>query len=1051
MATPVQDPVLIPDPHPTTMRFVSCMSAPRTKPEDKRKNIQEWTLADAERARSKLENLCEFLSADRPWTKPFFDTESYHPTQPTDHAIQDILERCLLSVDKVMEDQPGYDRSHVRVGQRHGIDPKHDERYKVSFRMWVTGFKVQYPQLRELLDLKGVGGDGEGLLDKSVYKGPEQLLNCMGCCKGSLRAGKGVQKVDKRLLKATDHDEPWSTYLVQHLRGDERPMILPAIPTTPVARPAHPTRPQTLDVFLKARLAARGAPHRFTSASKPFGSYWVSEADVPRFYDLYTSHLQAGKHSCLTERQGALGLVVVDIDLRFPRDAKERRYTSDTVRSVVMAYQHSLMAHMTLADDLLLCYVLERTSPYQTEKATKDGFHLVFPHARADKPLKDTLRVEAMARCGDALKATGSHLCLEEMVDGKVVNWYVYGSGKPNVPPYLLTRVLGADGKVVPVTHTLRDLVELLRVSEQGDDILTSLGALKVSDQPLEATRQSPGALHQPPDDAAVEEVSFELLDRVVMGLSVSRADAPEPDWMQVVWPVWNVSTDNKYLRMGRDLVHRFSKQAPDRYDEEEVEAKLNSLKPRPPGQLRKHFGTLRHMLKGDNAELHGELFELDKVGDYKQVKEGFEKNHFKVMTPLQFATVAVNGVVTFKKRRDFMDTYENLSYVEEVNGKTEMKKFVPKWLQDRQIRTYSRADFLPPPLSCSTDVYNMYPGLRAERLQEKLGRQLTPEEADVTVPLDLLSKLCGADEDCLHYVVKWFAQMVQEPGRLSGVALIWYSEEEGVGKNVFSHWFGNQLLGSQLYFTTSDVKRLLGQFADGLVNRVLINLDEAKGSDTHGLFDQIKNRITAEETVYERKGVDQMKVQNSARWLGTTNNLHGVKVGVNDRRHVAVKCVGTHANDAVYFARVREWMSKDTSVVAFYQYLRGLDLSGVDWVGDRPKTKLWQTMRGESLPLMARFLMDHAKEMPAPPASYSAADFCAMMNSWLFINKFGFTMTQSSFGRAAASVSYAGFTKRRSNKGFVYEVNPTEVVRGMKCLGYLESLGFLSDSDDED
>ena len=348
-------------------------------------------------------------------------------------------------------------------------------------------------------------------------------------------------------------------------------------------------------------------------------------------------------------------------------------------------------------------------------------------------------------------------------------------------------------------------------------------------------------------------------------------------------------------------------------------------------GELRKQFGSLRHMLKADNAELYGELFELEEVGDYKSVKEEFEKSHFKVMTPLQFASVAENGGVTFQKRRDFMDTYENLSYVEEVKGGRETKKFIPKWLLDRQLRTYSRADFIPPPLECSIDVYNMYVGLRAEKVREKLGRELMVEEADVSVPLDLLMKLYGGEEECLEYVVKWFAQMVQEPGRLSGVAVIWYSEEEGVGKNVFSHWFGNKVLGEQMYFTMSDIKRLLGQFADGLVNRVLVNLDEAKGGDTHGLFDQIKNRITAEETVYERKGVDQMKVQNCARWLGTTNNVFGVKVGVNDRRHMAVKCLGSHANDAEYFARVREWMGRKTSVVAFYEYLLGLDLSEVD------------------------------------------------------------------------------------------------------------------------
>ena len=319
MPTPGLSPVPIPDPHGTTMRFVSSMSTPRTKPQDKLKNIKEWSLPQAELERSNYSNLCEFLSADRPWTKPFFDTESYHPTQPTDEAIQAILKRSLLNVDKVMQDQPGYARSAVLVGQRHGVDPKHDTYYKVSFRMWVTGFKVQYPQLRDLVHLKGVGGDGEALLDKSVYKAPEQLLNCMGCSKGSLRGAKGVNKVDNRPLKPAHPNEPWSTYLVQHLRGDEKPMIIPAVQdaASPSSMP-----PQTLDAFLTARKVKTSAPHRFTSAGRPFGSFWVSEADMPTFYDLYISHLQAGKPLSLTERQGAEGPVVVDIDLCFPRDPK---------------------------------------------------------------------------------------------------------------------------------------------------------------------------------------------------------------------------------------------------------------------------------------------------------------------------------------------------------------------------------------------------------------------------------------------------------------------------------------------------------------------------------------------------------------------------------------------------------------------------------------------------------------------------------------------------------------------------------------------------------
>ena len=970
MATPVP----IPDPHGTTMRFVSSMSAPRTKPEDKRNNIMEWTLADAERARSKHKNLCEFLSADRPWTKPFFDTESYHPTQPIDEAIHAILERCLVSVDKVMQDQPGYARSDVRVGQRHGIDPKHGS-YKVSFRMWVTGFKVQYPQLRDLVDLKGVGGDGEGLLDKSVYKAPEQLLNCMGCCKGSLRAAKGVQKVDKRLLKATDHDEPWSTYLVQHLRGDERPMIMPAVQA--VASPS-PTRPHTLDVFLKAHKVKSGAPHRFTSAAKPFGSYWVPEAHMPTFYDLYTSDLEAGKPLSLTERQGPEGPVVVDIDLCFPRDPKaRRRYTSDTVLAVAMAYQHNLKAHTTLADDQLLCYVLERASPYQNEKHTKDGFHLVFPHARAAKALKVTLREEAIARCKVTLQALGSQRSPEEIVDGKVLNWYVYGSGKPTIPPYKLTRVLGADGKVVPVTHTLPDLVKLLRVSEQGDDILTGLGALTVSDQALEATRQSPGALNQTPDDAAVEEVSFELLDRVVMGLSVSRADAPEPDWIQVVWPIMNVSTDNKYLRMGRDLVHRFSKQAPDRYDEEQVEAKLNTLNTRQPAQLRKQFGSLRHMLQADNAELYGELFELSEIREYKEVKAEFEKKHFKLMTPAAYGRVDDHGVFQLRSHSDLVHHMRDVFCIVRKTGRDKVVRptktsFFEVWLKDASKRTYERVDMLPPPLVCPSDVYNTYQGLRAERLPP------LSEPRSVQIILDHVLMLAGdTGEAGREYLLDYMAHLVQKPGVLPKVGILMQSKQ-GVGKNLlFEELLGKKILGPGLMHCSAQSEDYFGRFDNAAVNKLLCIHDEVVGRDMARTAGLIKESITAELQGLEEKGLKKVQLRNFVRWIYLTQSIHALLLDTPERRVFVAECnnsmaPGVGAPEVVdeYFTRLWTWVADDANVRAFYDYLMARDISTWRPVLDRPNSRYYTELQRMSLGRVDEWLIDMLENNTLPTSA---------------------------------------------------------------------------------
>ena len=57
MANHVTCCVAKPDDAGTKMRFVMSLKVPRTKAEDKSKNIKEWSLAEAELGRSRT--LCE--------------------------------------------------------------------------------------------------------------------------------------------------------------------------------------------------------------------------------------------------------------------------------------------------------------------------------------------------------------------------------------------------------------------------------------------------------------------------------------------------------------------------------------------------------------------------------------------------------------------------------------------------------------------------------------------------------------------------------------------------------------------------------------------------------------------------------------------------------------------------------------------------------------------------------------------------------------------------------------------------------------------------------
>ena len=73
------------------------------------------------------------------------------------------------------------------------------------------------------------------------------------------------------------------------------------------------------------------------------------------------------------------------------------------------------------------------------------------------------------------------------------------------------------------------------------------------------------------------------------------------------------------------------------------------------------------------------------------------------------------DGSFILRRRDELKAVYENLFFA--VGGEEKKKSFISKWLTDATIRTYERINFLPPPLQCPTDVYNLWTGFAAERM----------------------------------------------------------------------------------------------------------------------------------------------------------------------------------------------------------------------------------------------------------------------------------------------------------------------------------------------
>ena len=72
------------------------------------------------------------------------------------------------------------------------------------------------------------------------------------------------------------------------------------------------------------------------------------------------------------------GPLLVDLDLRYPIEIKERQYKESDVSDIVDLYSESLQELLDIEDELVFTiFVFEKDEVNVLEEVTKDGIHLV--------------------------------------------------------------------------------------------------------------------------------------------------------------------------------------------------------------------------------------------------------------------------------------------------------------------------------------------------------------------------------------------------------------------------------------------------------------------------------------------------------------------------------------------------------------------------------------------------------------------------------------------------------------------------------------------------
>lgn len=394
------------------------------------------------------------------------------------------------------------------------------------------------------------------------------------------------------------------------------------------------------------------------------------------------------------------------------------------------------------------------------------------------------------------------------------------------------------------------------------------------------------------------------------------------------------------------------------------------------------------------------------KHGDYKFVKKRFEKQVFKINDSEIFVRI-VDGETRLISKKLLMHTFGNKYCL--IYGLREL--FLKEWLSDEDIRTYEQVDFIPTPLMCDEDTWNLFNGFEAQRD--------IPADANIQPILDHIMRLAGNQQESYDYFINWMADIVQNAGHLSGVSIVLRSDE-GAGKNIFIDFLGNKILGEKYYFSTCEPEQLFGRFAVGRKNKLLINLDETSGQDGFKFNEKIKNFITAESVQYEQKGVDSIKLRNYARWIFTTNNLTPVKISLNDRRFVVFDCDNSMCKNTEYFKELAACFADEDVQNAFFNHLAGVDLSNFDAINSRPKTEAYDDIQSVNIPVLYRFLDEYRYVNDLDEWKVSNGDLFTLYMAYLTENNYSTVgVNKTKIGRDLNKVKGFSRFKSGSIRGF--------------------------------
>ena len=733
--------------------------------------------------------------------------------------------------------------------------------------------------------------------------------------------------------------------------------------------------------FLRQHKTHKGEDFTHTDL-KHKESYDIRRHHLDTFYKLYSDSIISKEDLHITEKHKSISPILIDLDFR--QESSQRIYHN----TYIITFLNTLLTLINryIDQDIIHIYVLQKLAPRKHKDIYKDGIHIVIPDIVTIPTIQYAIRNDFIKDFSYNIVLDGFINSPESIYDEAVIehnNWFMYGSKKPDEEyPWTVTQAFQTNLKTKITTdidfHDIPSLVKILSIRsiDKEESRYTTQGKY-ILKKHKGSTKDSVSSFKSLP-------VINTLVSSLVDLLSQERVDNYN-QWIRVGWCLHNI--DDNLLNLWITFSEKSCK-----FKNGECEKLWANME-----NQGLNIGSLHRWAKEDSPIGYLDLISKQKSTDhiiniddirnsptlypYEFVKPVFEKTHAKIMIPILYIEF-YNDTYNLRDESSLKQAYRNIYCVKFYQNKkgdtiSEKQKFINAWINDSSIRTYRTMTFLPPPLKPHDKDMNLWRGFAVDNKESDSSSNITPF-------IQHTKLLTGNNDKAHDYFIKWMAQLIQQPGKLTGIALIFISEE-GAGKNIFWDYFA-KIIGTEYYFETPNPEKdLFSRFSNGRKNKLLIDIDEANSKDTFANSELLKNMITSEHFNYEQKGLDPIKLPNFARLIFTTNNILCAKITDNTRRYVIFETSNIKIGDQKYFNELAIYFNDIANQKAIVHFLRNIDINNINWIQDRPLTDTYIALRSICADPIIKFLgFIWEKNRFAKAISMSASELLDLFHTYL-------------------------------------------------------------------